>query len=195
MVIRSPDFSLDYWKLQSDALYLVVEGVEKPGNIGAMLRTADAVGCHGVILCNLNTDLTNPNVVRSSLGTLFSVNAARVESKTAMSWLLERGVSIAAATPTGDTNYTQVPLGHGPVAVVVGNEHQGLSLAWLENAHLKVKIPMRGLADSLNVAFPFYIDNGIRHGFIGLLSLFVEFFCLFGLCKEWSFFEFLFGIV
>jgi len=151
MVVEAPEFRLD-WPSSEEALYLVIEGVEKPGNIGAMLRTADAVGCHGVILCDTGTDLTNPNVVRSSLGTIFSVRVAQVGSREAVEWLLREGVTIVAATPSGERTFTQSPIGEGSVAVAVGNEHQGLSPLWLEKAHLRVKIPMRGRADSLNVA-------------------------------------------
>ncbi len=152
MVIESPRFTLETWSPRSDGIYLVIEGVEKPGNIGAMLRTADAVGCSGVILCETKTDLTNPNVVRASLGTLFSVQVAQVESTTALEWLKKNKIKVVAATPAGDTIYTQAPLAKGAIAVAVGNEHQGLTPLWLKNAQVKVKIPMRGSADSLNVA-------------------------------------------
>jgi TrmH family RNA methyltransferase len=152
MVVKAPSFLLEGWLPEPDSIYLVIEGVEKPGNVGAMLRTADAVGCTGVILCDTGTDLTNPNVVRASLGTIFSVKVAQVTSEDALRWLMKNQIVVAAATPSGNITYTKAPLAKGPVAVVVGNEHHGLSPLWLDNAQLKVKIPMRGAVDSLNVA-------------------------------------------
>jgi TrmH family RNA methyltransferase len=152
MVVKAPSFSLEGWFPEPDSIYLVIEVVEKPGNIGAMLRTADAVGCAGVILCDAGTDLTNPNVVRASLGTIFSVPVAQVSSEEALEWLTKNRISVVAATPAGEITYTKAPLAKGPVAVVVGNEHHGLSSLWLDNAQLRVKIPMRGAVDSLNVA-------------------------------------------
>ena len=130
--------------------FLVVEGAEKPGNLGAVLRTADAAGVDGVIVVG-GTDVHNPNVVRASLGTLFSVPLAETTSVAAIAWLQARGVRIVAATPAGAKIYTDADL-RDPLALVVGSESSGLSEAWLAAADQRVYIPMLGQADSLNLA-------------------------------------------
>ncbi len=133
------------------ALYLVAEGIEKPGNLGSILRSADAAGAEAVIVCDRGTDINNPNVVRASIGTLFSVPVVEAESRAALRWLREHGVRTIAATPHADTLYTRADM-RGPVALVVGSEQYGLTPLWLEAADEKVYIPMLGQADSLNVA-------------------------------------------
>jgi TrmH family RNA methyltransferase len=132
-------------------LYLVVEAIEKPGNLGTLLRGADAAGCAGVIVCDPVTDLFNPNVVRASTGVIFSVPCVVAEKERALEWLRGKGVRIVATTPAADTLYTDADL-RGPLAVVMGGEQYGLSEFWLKNADLPVRIPMAGQADSLNVA-------------------------------------------
>mgnify|MGYP000082521112 CR=1 FL=1 len=132
-------------------LLLVCEAVEKPGNLGAMLRTADAAGADGVIVCDPATDLGNPNVVRASRGALFSVPVALAASRDALAWLKARGIATVAATPQADRLYTDLDL-RGPVALAVGAEDAGLSAAWLEQADLTARIPMTGRVNSLNVA-------------------------------------------
>jgi len=127
-------------------VYLVVDGVEKPGNLGATLRSADGAGVDGVIVCG-GTDLWNPNVVRASLGTLFTVPLAEATADEAIAWLA--GVPITVATPEASTLYTDAPL---TGALVVGREDQGVSAPWRAAATHLVRIPMRGVADSLNVA-------------------------------------------
>ena len=132
-------------------LLLIAEAVEKPGNLGALLRSADAAGVTGVIVCDPTTDLNNPNVVRSSRGTLFTVPVAEATATAAFAWLRERGIPIVAATPQAAQPYTEADL-TGPVAIAVGTEHEGLSQDWLDQASLQVRIPMRGQVNSLNVA-------------------------------------------
>jgi TrmH family RNA methyltransferase len=134
--------------------FTVIEGVEKPGNLGAILRTADAAGVDGLIVCpgeRGGTDLHNPNVVRASLGTLFTVAVAQAESGAVLAWLRSHGVAVLAATPDGETPYTQADM-TGGVAVVAGSEAFGLTDLWLHGADLRVTIPMAGMADSLNLA-------------------------------------------
>jgi TrmH family RNA methyltransferase len=127
-------------------VYLVVDGVEKPGNLGAILRSADGAGVDGVIVCG-GTDLWNPNVVRASLGTLFTVPLAEATAEETIAWLT--GVPIVVATPEATTLYTDAPL---KGALVVGREDRGVSAPWRAAATRTVRIPMRGVADSLNVA-------------------------------------------
>jgi TrmH family RNA methyltransferase len=142
---------LDELKLGENPFLLVAESIEKPGNLGTMLRSADGTGVDGLILCDRCTDLYNPNVVRASTGTLFSVPIAEASSAEAIAWLHRRGIQTLAATPHTDTIYTEVDL-TGPLAIVVGTEQYGLSEDWMKRADLQVKIPMMGMADSLNVA-------------------------------------------
>jgi len=130
---------------------LVVEAIEKPGNLGTILRSADAAGCQAVIVCDPVTDLFNPNVVRASTGVLFSVPCIVEERDRALAWLRERKIRIVATTPAAETLYSDADL-RGPLAIVMGSEQYGLSEFWLQNADLAVRIPMAGQADSLNVA-------------------------------------------
>jgi RNA methyltransferase, TrmH family len=146
------------WKRQLDDLalsaapfLLVVEAIEKPGNLGTILRSADAAGCDGVIVCDPVTDIFNPNVVRASTGVLFSVPLVVAESPRVLAWLQEHGIRTVATTPAAEKIYTDVDM-RGPLAIVMGSEQYGLSQFWLQNASVPVRIPMAGQADSLNVA-------------------------------------------
>ncbi len=143
--------ALDDIPLKKNGLYLVAESIEKPGNLGSMLRSADAAGIDGLIICDRSTDIYNPNVIRASTGALFSVPLAETDSETAMAWLRNNNIKTLAATPHTDTIYTDVDM-TGPVAIVVGTEQVGLSDYWMDSADLKVVIPMLGKIDSLNVA-------------------------------------------
>ena len=137
--------------LPADPFLLVVESIEKPGNLGTILRSADAAGCDAVIVCDPVTDIFNPNVVRASTGVLFSVPLVVAESPAVHAWLSARKIRTIATTPAAETLYTAADL-RGPLAVVMGSEQYGLSEFWLKNADLPVRIPMAGQADSLNVA-------------------------------------------
>jgi RNA methyltransferase, TrmH family len=132
-------------------LVLVCEGVEKPGNLGAILRTADAAGVAAVIAADPVTDWGNPNVVRASKGTVFSVPVASATSAEVLAWITGRSLALVAAAPDGDVLLTDADLS-GPTAIVVGSEARGLPAAWLDRAGTRVRIPMFGRADSLNVA-------------------------------------------
>jgi RNA methyltransferase, TrmH family len=134
-----------------DPLYVVAVGIEKPGNLGTMLRTADAVGADGVIVCDRCTDVFNPNVVRASTGTLFTVPIAEATTDELILWLRERSIRAVATTPDTQLLHSDADL-HGPLAVLVGTEQLGLSDEWLAASDLKVRIPMLGTADSLNAA-------------------------------------------
>ena len=137
--------------LQPAPFLLVVEAIEKPGNLGTILRSADAAGCDAVIVCDPVTDIFNPNVVRASTGVLFSVPLVVAESREVHAWLKQNGIRTAATTPHTDNIYTKTDL-TGPLAVVMGSEQYGLSKFWMENSDVLVRIPMAGQADSLNVA-------------------------------------------
>ncbi|HEY7432195.1 MAG TPA: RNA methyltransferase [Streptosporangiaceae bacterium] len=132
-------------------LVLVCEGVEKPGNLGAMLRTADAAGVTAVVAADPVADWGNPNVVRASKGTVFSVPVAAASSDEVLAWLSGRGLALVVTSPAARTPVTEVDL-TGPVALAVGSEKSGLPEQWLDRADHQVSIPMFGHADSLNVA-------------------------------------------
>jgi RNA methyltransferase, TrmH family len=130
---------------------LVVEAIEKPGNLGTILRSADAAGVQALIVCDPVTDLFNPNVVRASTGVLFSVPVVIAGSEEVRAWLRGRGIRSVATTPAAAALYTDTDL-RGPLAIVMGSEQYGLSNYWLQEADARVRIPMAGQADSLNVA-------------------------------------------
>jgi TrmH family RNA methyltransferase len=130
---------------------LVVEAIEKPGNLGTILRSADAAGCDAVIVCDPVTDIFNPNVVRASTGVLFSVPLVVEESSKVLRWLKEKKIRTVATTPSAEQLYSDTDL-RGPLAVIMGSEQYGLSDFWLTNCDQSLRIPMAGQADSLNVA-------------------------------------------
>jgi TrmH family RNA methyltransferase len=150
-VIEAPDASLRCITLPPDPLVAVVEGVEKPGNLGAVLRTADAVGAACVIVADGRTDLFNPNTIRASLGTVFSVPVAEATTGVVRGWLLELGVRIVAARVDGAVAWSDADL-TGPLAIVLGSEATGLTDAWRGDSIESVHLPMLGVADSLNVS-------------------------------------------
>jgi TrmH family RNA methyltransferase len=132
-------------------LLLICEGVEKPGNLGAMLRTADAAGVTAVIATDPGTDWGNPNVVRASKGAVYALPVVSADTGEVLAWLAERDIPVLAATPEGAAVYTELDL-RGPLAIAVGEEKHGLSQAWLDAARWRALIPMSGLVDSLNVS-------------------------------------------
>jgi TrmH family RNA methyltransferase len=150
-VVETPRTDLATLKLPRDPLVIVVEGVEKPGNLGAILRSADGAGVDAVIAATPGTDLYNPNTIRASLGTAFSVPLAAAGTDAVAAFLRAAGTRIVAARVDGSTSYTDVDL-RGPVAIVVGSEHAGLTDAWAASDVVAVRLPMLGVADSLNVS-------------------------------------------
>ncbi|MFO7820752.1 MAG: RNA methyltransferase [Lentisphaeria bacterium] len=142
---------LDDLQLGKTPLLIVVEAIEKPGNLGTILRSADATGVDALILCDACTDLYNPNVVRASTGTLFTIPVAEADSESTAGWLHRQNIRTLAATPHSDTLYTDTDM-TGATAIIVGTEQYGLSPFWMNNAQIPVRIPMLGTADSLNVA-------------------------------------------
>jgi TrmH family RNA methyltransferase len=132
-------------------LVLVLEGVEKPGNLGAILRTADAVGVDAVLFCDPQTDMFNPNVVRSSLGTLFTVPFYPCSNDQALEALRVSGLKIYVTDLEGSVSYLQPDYTQG-VAIVMGTESEGISDFWRKSSDMAVKIPMKGKIDSMNVS-------------------------------------------
>ena len=130
---------------------IIMESVEKPGNLGAVLRTADAAAVDAVIVCDPQTDLYNRNVIRSSVGGLFTVQTAVCTSREAIAWLQQSSVVSFAAELDAGVNYQNVNFNQ-PCAVVMGTEADGLTDIWHKNATERIKIPMRGKIDSLNVS-------------------------------------------
>jgi TrmH family RNA methyltransferase len=150
-VARQFESGLDRLPEASNPLFLVVEAIEKPGNLGTMLRTADAAGATAVIVTDPATDPFNPNVVRASLGCLFTVPLAIASTDATLAWLARHNVGAIATTPDASTLLWDVDLSK-PTALVVGSEQYGLSEAWLGEAARTARIPMGGEADSLNAA-------------------------------------------
>jgi len=150
-VAHAREHDLNDLVLPATPLIIVLEAVEKPGNLGAILRTADAAGVDAVILCDPGTDLYNPNVVRSSIGCLFTQQIAVASSSSALAFLRERGVSSYAAYLTAKLQYHEADFRKAS-AIVMGTEADGLSEFWLKNSDQGIIIPMRGAIDSLNVS-------------------------------------------
>jgi TrmH family RNA methyltransferase len=150
-VAQTPPRTLDELVLPPAPLLGVVEGVEKPGNLGAILRSADGAGVNAVIVADTATDLFNPNIIRASIGTVFALPVAVATSGKVLTWLREREIGIIAARLDGSVDYTQADYS-GAVAMALGSEARGLSDPWGELARASVKLPMLGVADSLNVS-------------------------------------------
>jgi TrmH family RNA methyltransferase len=145
------DLSLDSLKLKENPLIVVLEGVEKPGNLGAVLRSADASGVDAVIVCDPLTDMYNPNLIRSSIGAIFTVPVATAKSDEAIRWLKDKGAKIYTAQLQNSRWYYDTDM-KGATAIVMGTEATGLTDAWRNAADAHIKIPMLGRLDSLNVS-------------------------------------------
>jgi RNA methyltransferase, TrmH family len=150
-VARAVPIALESLTLPEDALVLVIDGLEKPGNIGALLRTADAGDLAAVFLSGAGADLHNPNVIRSSVGSVFSRPVLAVPERDLLAFLRAGGFTLVAATPEAERAHWDEDY-RGRTALLLGAEHAGLSAFWREEADRPVRIPMRGAADSLNVA-------------------------------------------
>jgi TrmH family RNA methyltransferase len=150
-VVDSPGVPLHAVTLRARPLVLVCEAIEKPGNLGAMLRTAEAVGVDAVVAASPVADWGNPNLIRASKGTVFAVQVASGPTADVVAWLRRRALMIVVATPETSTAVTDVDLTR-PVAVVVGAEHAGVGASLLEAADETASLPMAGRVNSLNVA-------------------------------------------
>lgn len=154
LIAIAPMWELDLNRVNLSAvpLVLIVEGVEKPGNLGTLLRSADGAGADAVIITDPVTDVFNPNVIRASQGALFNQMIAVADRDELWDWLSARKFVTYATTPEGAQDFWQVDM-TGPTAILMGREHEGLSDGWLRKEDVKrIKIPMHGLSDSLNVS-------------------------------------------
>lgn len=150
-VAKEPSLSLADLKLRNNPLLIVLERIEKPGNLGAIVRTADAAGADAVIASDGIIDIYNPHAVRSSVGALFTTQVVRGEAKKIISWLKANNIKIVCALPQADSAYTAVNFRES-CAIVLGSENKGLEAIWKDSADYRVRIPMFGKSDSLNVA-------------------------------------------
>lgn len=148
---RRPDLSLERLHLGPRSLVVVLQSIEKPGNIGAVLRTADGAGIDAVILADTLADPLHPNTIRSSIGTVFSIPIALADSQTVRDYLIARNFRIAVARVQASAEYDRFDW-TGRTAIVLGNEATGVSNIWREPPSEGIRIPMRGIADSLNVS-------------------------------------------
>jgi TrmH family RNA methyltransferase len=158
---ENSDGFLALMKMKSNSLYdislsdnpfvIIIESVEKPGNLGAILRTADAANVDALIVCDPKSDLFNPNVIRSSLGCVFTVNTVTSASENAFEWLKKNNITVYAAELESSQWYYDEDYTKGS-AIVMGTEATGLSDFWLDKADKRIKIPMNGKVDSLNVS-------------------------------------------
>ncbi len=150
-IFSTPQTSLDLIQLSKSPLIIIAESVEKPGNLGAILRTADAAHVDALLVCDPRVDLYNPNVIRASRGAVFSVPCVEVTNQEALNYLRKHKIQILAATPQADNLYTEVNM-KIPTAIAMGTEDKGLTDFWMTQADVKVKIPMLGKVNSLNVS-------------------------------------------
>ena len=149
--LHCKDMSLDSLKVKENPLVVVLESVEKPGNLGAILRSADAAGADAVIVCDPLTDMYNPNLIRSSIGAIFTVPVATATSEETIKWLKDKGIKIYTAQLQDSEWYYDTDM-KGGTAIVMGTEATGLTDAWRKAADAHIKIPMLGRLDSLNVS-------------------------------------------
>ena len=150
-LIKPKNHSLESLTLSDNPFIIVLESVEKPGNLGAILRTADAAKADAVIICDPNTDIYNPNVIRSSVGCIFTVNIGIANSGETHEWLKTKNIKSYAAELRASSWYHEKDFTK-PSAIIMGTEADGLTDFWLDNADERIKIPMRGKIDSLNVS-------------------------------------------
>lgn len=149
VIAQQPDFALSSFAPPEPALVLVADGIEKPGNIGAIIRSCDAMGA-AFIGASLGTDITNPNVVRSAQGSLFSTALAVTNRQTAIGWCTANTTIVVAHTSPSSAVLWDLDLTQ-PLSIVIGSEHEGIDATWLE-AGRAAMVPMHGSADSLNAS-------------------------------------------
>jgi TrmH family RNA methyltransferase len=168
-IVQQKKHTLENIRLRKNPLLLILESVEKPGNLGAILRTADAANIDAVIICDPQTDFYNPNVIRSSVGCIFTTQIASSTSQDAIAWLSSKGIKIFATSLEASTPYHELDF-TGPSAIIMGTEATGLSDTWIRAASSSVIIPMRGKIDSMNVsnaAAVIVFEACRQRGFVG----------------------------
>lgn len=151
LVAQTPSLALERLVVPADGLVGVLESIEKPGNLGAVLRTADAVGLTAILIANPRTDVFNPNTIRASLGAVFHVPVAAASNPQILDWLRQRKLAIYTTRVEGAIDYTRVDY-RQPAAVILGNEAEGLSDFWNGTDITAITLPMCGVIDSLNVS-------------------------------------------
>ena len=149
--LHCKEMNLESLKLKENPLVVILESVEKPGNLGAVLRSADASGVDAVIVCDPLTDMYNPNLIRSSIGAIFTVPVATATSEDTIKWLKDNNIKIYTAQLQDSEWYYDTDM-KGATAIVMGTEATGLTTAWRKAADAHIKIPMLGKLDSLNVS-------------------------------------------
>ena len=149
--VRTKTRTLEGLRLKENPLIVVLESVEKPGNLGAVLRSADAAGADAVVVCDPLTDLYNPNLIRSSIGAIFTVPCIACSSEECIAFLKSRGLQILTAQLQNSHLYYETDMKR-PTAIVMGTESTGLTNQWREAADAHIRIPMLGRLDSLNVS-------------------------------------------
>ncbi len=165
-----PDQSMDKLQLEENELVLILENVEKPGNIGAIFRSCDAAGVKKIILTESQTELYNPNTIRASLGCIFGLDIYITTNKQALELINEQQAKIITTSPAAPTSLYEISF-KNKTALVMGNEAQGVSDFWIKHAHQLLSIPMFGMIDSLNVSVSTAIilyealRQKLRHGF------------------------------
>ncbi len=151
LIAKRPATELESIAVPAGAVVAVLVGIEKPGNVGAILRSADAAGVSAVLLADTKTDAFNPNAIRASLGTVFHVPLAAAKADTVRTWLAAHDFNMFAARVDAELDYTSAPLGQN-AAIVLGSEAEGLPDAWRGDDITPIRLPMHGIADSLNVS-------------------------------------------
>lgn len=150
-VAKTPQMTLAQFHVSKNPLLVVLESVEKPGNLGAILRSCDGAGVEAVLVCDPKTDMFNPNVIRASTGIVFSLPVIADTQENIAAFLVKAGVNVYLASPDGKCVYN-TPDYRKPTAFVLGSEDKGLSQLWLTSKASQINIPMSGKADSLNVS-------------------------------------------
>ena len=151
VIANTPERNIDTLEIPSNPLIAVLERLEKPGNVGAILRSADGAGVDAIIVVDPQTDLFNPNTIRASVGTVFSKQVCIATLEQSLTWLRKNGVCLIAARPASEKLYTEIDF-RNSTAIVLGNEAEGLTDAWQQTDVRGVRLPMQGIADSLNVS-------------------------------------------
>jgi len=150
-IAKTPANSLETLTRSENPFILAVESAEKPGNLGALLRTADAAGVEAVLVCDAAVELYNPNVIRSSVGAIFTIQTVSASSEEAIRWLKNRNLQIISTSPAAKIDYRSADY-RKATAIAMGSEKEGLSERWLQSDTLQVRIPMHGRMDSLNLS-------------------------------------------
>ncbi len=150
-VVKYEERTIGALTLSKTPFVVILEAVEKPGNLGAIIRTCDSAGVDALLIADPKTDIFNPNVIRASVATVFSVPVAAGTNDDILAFLKKHQIKTAAALVQAKSVYTKADL-KGPLAIVLGSEDKGLSDFWQKHCDMKVSIPMKGLADSLNVS-------------------------------------------